>query len=124
MSGAVCRSARENARRTVACSRHCLSACNHAPRPCADVDSSTTTLPSTTTNLTSDDRSSVERHPMHVLTDVILPPWEHRVGRVGSGLAYAAYDSITESGWMSILAPVSLAANRAFWPSLPIASES
>lgn len=32
--------------------------------------------------------------------------------------------SITESGWMSIRAPVSLAAKRAFCPSLPIASES
>ncbi len=29
-----------------------------------------------------------------------------------------------ESGWMSILAPVSLAARRAFCPSLPIASDS
>lgn len=29
-----------------------------------------------------------------------------------------------ESGWMSIFAPVSLAARRAFWPSLPIASDS
>ena len=29
-----------------------------------------------------------------------------------------------ESGWMSIFAPVSFAARRAFWPSLPIASES
>jgi hypothetical protein len=32
--------------------------------------------------------------------------------------------SMTESGWMSIRAPVSFAARRAFWPSLPIASES
>jgi hypothetical protein len=29
-----------------------------------------------------------------------------------------------ESGWMSIRAPVSLAARRAFWPSLPMARES
>ncbi len=29
-----------------------------------------------------------------------------------------------ESGWMSIFAPVSLAASRAFWPSLPIARDS
>ncbi len=33
-------------------------------------------------------------------------------------------DSRIESGWMSIRAPVSFAARRAFWPSLPIASES
>lgn len=35
-----------------------------------------------------------------------------------------AHDSMTESGWMSIFAPVSLAASRAFWPSLPMASDS
>jgi hypothetical protein len=29
-----------------------------------------------------------------------------------------------ESGWISMRAPVSLAARRAFWPSLPMASES
>jgi len=33
---------------------------------------------------------------MHVLTASILPPREHRVGRVGSGRAKAAYDSITD----------------------------
>lgn len=32
--------------------------------------------------------------------------------------------SSTLSGWMSILAPVSFAARRAFWPSLPMASDS
>ena len=32
-----------------------------------------------------------------------------------------AQSSMTESGWMSIRAPVSFAARRAFWPSLPIA---
>jgi len=29
-----------------------------------------------------------------------------------------------ESGWMSIFAPVSFAARRAFWPSLPMARDS
>ena len=36
----------------------------------------------------------------------------------------ASGQSRTLSGWMSIFAPVSLAASRAFCPSLPIASES
>ena len=36
----------------------------------------------------------------------------------------ARQPSSTESGWMSILAPVSFAARRAFWPSLPIASDN
>ena len=35
-----------------------------------------------------------------------------------------AQPSRMESGWMSIRAPVSFAASRAFWPSLPIASDS
>lgn len=42
--------------------------------------------------------------------------------RIGS--AYWTQSSRIESGCMSILAPVSLAARRAFWPSLPIARES
>src|SRR5690606_33363689 len=41
--------------------------------------------------------------------------WERRPRQASSRI---------ESGWMSILAPVSLAARRAFWPSLPIASDS
>ena len=72
------------------------------------------------TTLRSEDRGARERHPMHVLTGSILHLW------AGSPptRAGAQFDSRIESGWMSIFAPVSFAARRAFWPSLPIASES
>jgi hypothetical protein len=39
-------------------------------------------------------------------------------------IALRPYFSSSVSGWMSIFAPVSFAARRAFWPSLPIASDS
>lgn len=73
----------------------------------------------------SEDRGARERHPMHVLTGSILHLRPVRPGAVpdrGEGGPHAW--SRIESGWMSIFAPVSLAASRAFWPSLPIASES
>lgn len=44
-------------------------------------------------------------------------------GRSCAGRAYSSPSRI-ESGWMSIRAPVSFAARRAFCPSLPIASDS
>lgn len=73
---------------------------------------------------------------MHVLTGSTLPP--RVVGREMPGangvvhpfapgrtlLVTDQSSSRIESGWMSIRAPVSLAARRAFWPSFPIASES
>jgi hypothetical protein len=61
----------------------------------------------------------------------------HQGGLVGAGSAAKAgsygfhtnagcpaQPSRMESGWMSMRAPVSFAASRAFWPSLPIASDS
>jgi len=72
---------------------------------------------------------------MHVLTGSTLPP--RVAGRETPGANGVVppspgvvvddvpqSSSRIESGWMSIRAPVSFAARRAFWPSLPMASDS
>jgi hypothetical protein len=50
--------------------------------------------------------------------------WASRRFPANSAAAPGACGSTAVSDRMSIRQPVSFAANRAFWPSLPIASES
>jgi len=71
--GVLLRSARPNARRRTARSRHERTGCSHAPRPGRRCSGSgrTTVLPSTPgprTTRRSADRLSAPRHPMHVRT--------------------------------------------------------
>jgi len=68
----------------------------------------------------------------------VTPPWllrvphadsslrTRRVLRCGAKINFQplSHSSMTESGWISIFAPVSFAARRAFWPSLPMASDN
>jgi hypothetical protein len=73
MSGEpVMRSARANARRRIAASRHCRSGCNHAPRPGSFLAGSTVTaqspFPPTATTRSSSTASSRFRQPTHVRT--------------------------------------------------------
>ena len=77
------------------------------------------------TTLRRAERGARVRQPTHVRTGSILHlrsvshrPRGDRVDRIRSD------QSSTLSGWMSIFAPVNLAARRAFWPSLPMASDS
>jgi hypothetical protein len=74
-----------------------------------------------TTTLSRAEREARVRHPSHVRTESILHPAD--VGLPTQGGEDQASSRI-ESGWMSIFAPVSLAASRAFWPSFPIARDS
>lgn len=54
----------------------------------------------------------------------LTPAFHLASPRAGASRKARVDQSRTLSGWMSIFAPVSLAARRAFWPSLPIASDS
>ncbi|MDQ1576258.1 MAG: hypothetical protein QOH55_1408, partial [Microbacteriaceae bacterium] len=130
------RSARPKARLCVAFSRHSRVGCSHAPRPGSAAEASTTRSEPRATTLRSEDREARERQPTHVLTgSIVHPPTIGSAGRPASlrgtarrsrprASAWHRYDSRIESGWMSIFAPVSFAARRAFWPSLPIARDS
>jgi hypothetical protein len=69
----VMRSARTNARRRIAASKHCGSGCNQAPRPGSFLAESTVTAdspfpPSTATTRSSSTASSRFRQPTHVRT--------------------------------------------------------
>ncbi len=68
----VMRSARTNARRRIAASRHCGSGCSQAPRPGSFLAGSTVTacspFPSTATTRSSSTASSRFRQPTHVRT--------------------------------------------------------
>jgi hypothetical protein len=164
MSGEpVMRSARANARRRIAASRHCWSGCNQAPRPGSFLAKSTVTahspFPPTATTRSSSTASSRFRQPTHVRTGptglsglrpcaeaevsrwitaqstVTVPAirngcagrcWDYRsctAPCVASGFGSGLFAG-TASLRMSIRQPVSRAASRAFWPSLPIASDS
>ncbi len=116
-SGPDTRNARTKARRVRAFVTHASVSCTHAPRPGSTaLSSGTRTDPSATTRR-SEDRGARARHPTHVRTGSILhlAPTRKTDAQLSSRML---------SGWMSILAPVSLAARRAFCPSLPIASDS
>ena len=116
-SGPDTRNARTKARRARAFPTHASVSCTHAPRPGRTALSSLTRTDPSATTRRSEDRGARARHPTHVRTGSILhlaPTWTTD-GQLSSRML---------SGWMSILAPVSLAARRAFCPSLPIASES
>lgn len=67
-------------------------------------------------------RGARARHPTHVRTGSILHLPLATFGPVRAIPRQRSSKML--SGWMSIFAPVSLAASRAFWPSLPIASDS
>jgi hypothetical protein len=75
----VMRSARTNARRRIAASRHCGSGCNQAPRPGSFLAESTVTAhspfpSSTATTRSSSTASSRFRQPTHVRTGPIGAP--------------------------------------------------
>ncbi len=116
-SGPDTRNARTKARRARAFLTHASVSCTHAPRPGRTARSSATRIDPWATTRRSEDRGARARHPTHVRTGSIV----HLA--VGSATD-AQLSSRMLSGWMSIFAPVSLAARRAFWPSLPIASDS
>ena len=73
----VMRSARTNARRRIAASRHARSGCNQAPRPGSFLAWSTVTayspFPSTATTRSSSTASSRFRQPTHVRTGPFWP---------------------------------------------------
>ena len=157
----VMRSARANARRRIAASRHCGSGCNHAPRPGSFLAVSTVTAhvpfpPSTATTRSSSTASSRFRQPMQVRTGpsgrrciraevsrwitaestvrvlakrngstwaCVPAQWSLVAPRAASWLG-SGFAAGAASLRMSIRQPVSLAASRAFWPSLPIARDS
>ncbi|GLB66302.1 hypothetical protein AHIS1636_07410 [Arthrobacter mangrovi] len=58
--------------------------------------------------------------PDRIHSSAFGKPATNRAGRIGQG----GYWTATASETMSIRQPVSLAARRAFWPSLPMASDS
>jgi len=119
--GPWARSARTKARRFSAASTHSPVGCTHAPRPGIDALSSQTSEDSMATTRRSADRAERVRHPTHVRTASIL----HLPSRASPRRAMPDQDSSRMlSGWMSILAPVSFAARRAFCPSLPMARDS
>jgi hypothetical protein len=123
------RSARPKARRRTARSTQSRVGCTHAPRPGAEPEGSGTSPSPPATTLSRAERSSRARQPRQVRRGSILPrlSFLHRATihrGVRSRLRRAGQSFRIESGWMSIRAPVSFAARRAFWPSLPMASES
>jgi len=70
-------------------------------------------------------RQAVLRTSREISTRSLRSLAQSRVAAHQRGCAaLIRYDSRMLSGWMSIFAPVSLAARRAFWPSFPIASDS
>jgi len=116
-SGPDTRNARTKARRVRAFPTHASVSCTHAPRPGRTALSSRTRTDPSATTRRSEDRGARARHPTHVRTGSI-------VHLTVAGATAAQLSSRMLSGWMSIFAPVSLAARRAFCPSFPIASES
>ncbi len=116
-SGPDTRNARTKARRARAFPTHASVSCTHAPRPGRTARSSLTRTDPSATTRRSDDRGARARHPTHVRTGSIV---HLAVVRTTD----AQLSSRMLSGWMSIFAPVSLAARRAFCPSLPMASDS
>ena len=119
------RNARDQARRAVAASMQSRVLCTHAPRPGSPARASATTVSSRTTHRTSEERGARRRQPTQVLTGSIVALSSPRLRSTFAGHAMrlprqregrypASYSSITESGWISIFAPVSFAARRAF----------
>ena len=161
MSGEpVMRSARTNARRRIAASRHSCSGCSQAPRPGSFLAGSTVTaqwpFPPTATTRSSSTASSRFRQPTHVRTGPsgrlcgeaevsrwitaestvrvlakrngstwsCVPAQRSRIAPWAASWLGSGFPVGAASLRMSIRQPVSLAASRAFWPSLPIASDS
>lgn len=116
-SGPDTRNARTKARRARAFPTHASVSCTHAPLPGRTARSSLTRTDPSATTRRSEDRGARARHPTHVRTGSIV---HLDVARATD----AQLSSRMLSGWMSIFAPVSLAARRAFWPSLPMARDS
>lgn len=106
-SGPDTRNARTKARRARAFPTHASVSCTHAPRPGRIARSSLTSTDPSATTRRSDDRGARARHPTHVRTGSIV---HLAVVRTTD----AQLSSRMLSGWMSIFAPVSLAARRAF----------
>ena len=169
MSGEpVMRSARANARRRIAASRHSCSGCSQAPRPGSFLAGSTVTalgpfprpFPPTATTRSSSTASSRFRQPTHVRTGpagesvadrasaaevsrwitaestvrvlakrngsswCCVPAQWSRAAPWAASWVGSGFPAGAASLRMSIRQPVSRAASRAFWPSLPIASDS
>jgi hypothetical protein len=106
-SGPDTRNARTKARRVSAFVTHASVSCTHAPRPGRTARSSLTRTDPSATTRRSEDRGARARHPTHVRTASILhlAPTGTTDGQLSSRML---------SGWMSIFAPVSFAARRAF----------
>ena len=99
--------------------------CTHAPRPGRTALSSTMRVSFWFTTLRRVEREARARQPTHVRTGSILHlGFVSRSPIRGAPTRLTDDQSSTLSGWMSIFAPVNLAARRAFWPSLPMASDS
>ena len=139
----VIRSARRNACRRIADSRHCRSGCRCAPLPGSRRRGSGTRTPSTTTTRSKSVSTARLRHPTHVrigaerraVSTVARSaglasgttrrqPFAAAEGSALTGRETAGAPGASVSLWMSIRQPVRRAARRAFCPSLPIASES
>lgn len=106
-SGPDTRSARTKARRARAFPTHASVSCTHAPRPGRTARSSRTRTDPSATTRRSEDRGARARHATHVRTGSILH-------LAVNGRWDAQLSSRMLSGWMSIFAPVSFAARRAF----------
>ena len=139
-SGPDERKARGNARRRSARSRHSGTGCRCAPRPGSVPRGSGTQASPTAVTRSRSRLATRSRHPTQVrsghdrprvrpdtskstpLMVITSNPLPGR-GRVGAQFS-SRVPSASTSGRMSIRQPVSRAASRAFWPSLPIASDS